>query len=69
MEKKDGCITDREDYVLLSRNGEDITVRDLQMEVLSIMDEIHRVCVKNNIQYGLMAGSALGIVNYQGFIP
>ena len=33
------------------------------------MDEIHRVCEKNNIKYGLMAGSALGIVNYKGFIP
>ena len=69
MKKIDGCIEEREDYVLFEKNGEKITVRDLQLEVLSIMDEIHRVCVKNNIKYALIAGSALGIVNYKGFIP
>jgi len=62
-------ILEREDYVLKDNGKEKITVRDLQLEVLSIMDEIHRVCEKNNIKYGLMAGSALGIVNYKGFIP
>ena len=62
-------ILEREDYVLKNNGKEKITVRDLQLEVLSIMDEIHRVCEKNNIKYGLMAGSALGIVNYKGFIP
>ena len=62
-------ILEREEYVLKDNGKEKITVRDLQLEVLSIMDEIHRVCEKNNIKYGLMAGSALGIVNYKGFIP
>ena len=69
MDKVNGCIMEREDYTLIEHNGEKITVRDLQLEVLTIMDEIHRVCVKNRIRYGLMAGSALGIVNYKGFIP
>ena len=70
MKKNDECILERDEYVLFdNKNGEKITVRDLQLEVLSIMDEIHRVCVKNNIKYGLIAGSALGIVNYKGFIP
>ena len=67
MSKKE-CIEEKEDYVLLEKDGKKIMVRDLQLEVLSIMDEIHRVCEKNNIKYGLMAGSALGIVNYKGFI-
>jgi hypothetical protein len=68
-EKEHGCIREKEDYVLKTYNGKTTTVRDLQLEILEIMDEIHRVCVKNNIEYGLMAGSALGIVNYKGFIP
>ena len=69
MNNKD-CIQERDEYILQENpDGTKITVRDLQLEVLSIMDEIHRVCVKNNIRYGLMAGSALGIVNYKGFIP
>ena len=69
MNKIDGCIEERDNYTLLEKNGKKITVRDLQLEVLTIMDEIHRVCEKNNIRYALMAGSALGIVNYKGFIP
>ena len=69
MKKSLDYIEEKSEYTLLEKNGKKITVRQLQLEVLSIMDEIHRVCVKNNIKYGLMAGSALGIVNYKGFIP
>ena len=63
------CILEREDYVICENKNEKITVHNLQLEVLTIMDEIHRICVKNKINYGLIAGSALGIVNYKGFIP
>lgn len=63
------CIKKDKEYVLIDNGKERITVRQLQEEVLTIMDEIHRVCVKNNIKYALIAGSALGIVNYKGFIP
>ena len=69
MEKSNDCILEREDYVICEKNGVKTTVRDLQLEVLTIMDELHRVCVKNKIDYALIAGSALGIVNYKGFIP
>ena len=31
--------------------------------------EIDRICRKNNIPYALAFGSALGLYNYQGFIP
>ena len=65
-----GCIEEREEYVLKTlEDGTKITVRDLQLVVLDIMDEVHRVCMKNDIKYALIAGSALGIVNYKGFIP
>ena len=69
MKQDNDCILEKEDYVICEKNGKKITVRDLQLEVLTIMDEIHRVCVKNNIRYALIAGSALGIANYKGFIP
>ena len=64
------CIEQRDEYILKELdNGKKITVRDLQLEILTIMDEIDRVCRKNNIEYALIAGSALGICNYKGFIP
>ena len=67
---KNDRILEREDYILKeTKDGKKITVRDLQLQVLSVMDEIDRVCTKNNIPYLLIAGSALGIVNYKGFIP
>ena len=69
MNNNNDCIKERQDYVICEKNGKKITVRDLQLEVLTIMDEIHRVCEKNNIRYALIAGSALGIANYKGFIP
>ena len=64
------CIEQRDEYILKKfPDGKKITVRDLQLEILTIMDEIDRVCRKNNIEYALIAGSALGICNYKGFIP
>ena len=58
------------EYILkVNENDEKITVRDLQLEILTIMDEIDKICKKNDIKYCLIAGSALGICNYQGFIP
>lgn len=70
MKKNEGCIEERADFIIgKDSKGKDIKVRELQLSLLDIMDEIHRVCVKNNIRYGLMAGSALGVVNYKGFIP
>ena len=69
MKNDKDFIQERDEFVICENNGKKITVRDLQLEVLTIMDEIHRVCEKNDIKYGLIAGSALGIVNYKGFIP
>ena len=70
MKRNDDCIKQRDTYVIQENSdGTKTTVRELQLEILEIMDEIHRICVKNDIAYGLIAGSALGIVNYKGFIP
>lgn len=36
---------------------------------LEIMDEIHRICISNGIEYFLDSGSALGCIRHKGFIP
>lgn len=44
-------------------------IAELRLALLEIMDDIHRVCVKNNIEYFMIGGTALGSVRHQGFIP
>ena len=67
MEKK--YIEKKDKYYIETKTGKRINVVDMQNEVITIMDEIDRICRKNNIKYCLMAGSALGAYNYGGFIP
>lgn len=48
-------------------NKEDF--KKLQSAQLEIMDEIHRICESNNIEYYIIGGTALGAVRHGGFIP
>ena len=43
--------------------------RDLQLKVLEIAKNIDEICKKNNIDYYIIYGSALGAVRHKGFIP
>ena len=52
-----------------NENGQDITVRMLQLNLLTMMKEIDRICKKNNIDYFLAGGSCLGAIRHAGFIP
>ncbi len=44
-------------------------LRHLQMVILSIIKEIDALCKKNNIDYYLLGGSAIGAIRHKGFIP
>lgn len=48
---------------------EDKTLKQLHEVEMEILDEIDRVCKKNNINYFLTGGTLLGAVRHQGFIP
>ena len=68
-DRMNNYIINEDKYYITTKTGKKVLVTDLQKHVLSIMDEIDKVCRKNNIRYCLMAGSALGSYNYGGFIP
>lgn len=44
-------------------------IRHLQFVILSIMKDIDKLCKENEITYYLDAGSVIGAVRHQGFIP
>lgn len=59
-----------EQYILKQKkDGQIITVRDVQMKLLDILKDIDNLCQRHNISYWLTGGSALGAVRHQGFIP
>lgn len=43
--------------------------RELQLKILEMVKDIDEICKKNNIDYYLIYGSALGAVRHGGFIP
>lgn len=63
-------IEDNSRFVIgKNKKGEEIDNFQVHDVVLKIIFEIDRVCRKNNIDYALGFGSALGLYNYGGFIP
>ena len=64
------CVIDTFNYPLgKDTDGKLCYIKDVQTIIMDIILEIDRVCRKNNIPYALAFGSALGLYNYQGFIP
>ncbi|MBA5248024.1 MAG: LicD family protein [Gammaproteobacteria bacterium] len=45
------------------------TLKDFQIELLSLLKILDKVCRKNNIEYWLDYGTLLGAVRHKGFIP
>lgn len=63
-------IVDKSRFVLGYDNSNNEVDNFQVHEVIEkIIFEIDRICRKNKINYALAFGSALGLYNYQGFIP
>ena len=45
------------------------TLRELQLTQLEILEIVDEMCRRNHISYSLYAGTLLGAVRHQGFIP
>jgi lipopolysaccharide cholinephosphotransferase len=50
-------------------NKIDIDIRDVQIIQLEILLELDKICKRNNIKYQLFAGTLLGAIRHNGFIP
>lgn len=61
-------ILDRRDMENDIEKNKKIT-EEIQKELLPLLHEVKRVCDENDINYFLCAGSALGAVRHNGFIP
>lgn len=46
-----------------------VTSSENKKVVLGILSYIHKICVENNIEYSLGAGTLLGAIRHGGFIP
>lgn len=58
------------DYVIKTNDdGTVVSVRSVQLVLLSMLKDIDVVCKKHDIPYWLTGGSALGAVRHKGFIP
>ena len=50
-------------------DGNTYDLRQLQLEQLSVLDELKRVCEENHLTFYLAYGTCLGAVRHKGFIP
>ena len=44
-------------------------LREVQLTELELLEEVDRICRKNDIHYNIIAGTMLGAVRHKGFIP
>ena len=47
----------------------EMTLREIQLFSLEILKDVHAFCEKHQLRYALYAGSLLGAIRHNGFIP
>lgn len=56
-------------YTYNKDDYEDLSLRDAQMLMVDILQDVHNLCEKYGIKYFLDAGTLIGAVRHKGFIP
>ena len=69
MENNQFIIDKNTYFIAKDKKGNNVTNHEIHNIVFKIVLEIDRICRKNNIPYALAFGSALGLYNYDNFIP
>lgn len=46
-----------------------VEIDEMRQIQVSLLDDIHDFCIRNNIRYSLSGGTLLGAVRHQGYIP
>ena len=49
--------------------NKEITIEELRIIQIGLLDEVHKFCIDNNLRYSLGGGTLLGAVRHKGFIP
>lgn len=47
----------------------DCQLRSLQLRITQVCQEVHKICVTNNIRYSMIGGTLIGALRHKGFIP
>lgn len=58
-------VVDNENLIALS----DVDLKRMQDDLYAMLIDINQACKKENVKWGLIAGSLLGAVRYHDFIP
>ena len=59
----------RECLLMQNFDNTNSLIKELQLNLLEILEEVIRICDKNDIKYILAEGTLLGAVRHKGFIP
>ena len=47
----------------------ELQIEDIKSTSLEVLEQIHEICVNENIKYSLAYGTLLGACRHKGFIP
>lgn len=47
----------------------DVDLKEFHHRLCLLMNEIHKICIENDIKYTMMGGTLIGALRHKGFIP